>query len=74
MEFFLNFNSLCVAEFVVEVAALEGVGVISVITDGGGKAPTALAGPNFDGFLTFGESLKKKILIIICSLIFTGII
>ena len=61
---------------VVEVAdAVEGVGVISVTTDGGGKPPTALAGgPNFDGFLTFGESLKKKILIIICSLIFTGII
>ena len=49
-----------VEDVVVEVAALEGggVGVISVTTDGGGK-PVALAGgPNFDGFLTFGESLK----------------
>ena len=46
---------------VVEVAdAVEGVGVMSVTTDGGGKPPTALAGgPNFDGFLTFGASLKK---------------
>ena len=54
-----------VVEVEVEVAAVEGggVGVISVTTDGGGK-PVALAGgPNFDGFLTFGESLKIIIII-----------
>ena len=49
-----------VEDVVVEVAAPEGggVGVISVTTDGGGKLPALAGGPNFDGFLTFGESLK----------------